>query len=54
MPFSVNCTDFFGSIFVRAIFNQLILRVFQLMHREMILVMNIYKLLMLKYKKSKH
>ena len=34
MPFSVNCTEFFGSIFVRAIFNQLILRIFQLLHRE--------------------
>ena len=34
MPFSINCTEFFGSIFVRAIFNQLILRIFHLLHRE--------------------
>ncbi len=34
MPFSVNCTEFFGSIFVRAIFNQLTLRVFHLLHRN--------------------
>ncbi len=34
MPFSINCTVFFGSIFVRAIFNQLILRIFHLFHRE--------------------
>ena len=34
MPFSVNCTEFFGSIFVRAIFNQLILRIFHLLHRK--------------------
>ena len=31
MTFSINCTEFFGSIFVRAIFNQLTLRVFHLL-----------------------